>query len=262
MKNSDQKSLSRQRFGKFAQNYVVSESHAQGYDLNRLLKLARPRPDWQVLDIATGGGHTALKFAPSVARVIATDITPEILEAAEVHLAGKGIENVTFELADAERLPFKANRFDLVTCRIAPHHFSDPLRFVRQAARVLKMRGVLMVQDHVLPEDEGSARYVDAFERLRDPSHHRAYSESEWVGFFQDAEFEVEHVEQITKRHALIPWAQRQGCVPAVIERLESMMEQAEDSVRDWILPRDWGTPEASFVNRHIIIAGRKGGLP
>ena len=64
MKNSDQKSLSRQRFARFAQNYVVSESHAQGYDLNRLLELARPRPDWQVLDIATGGGHTALKFAP------------------------------------------------------------------------------------------------------------------------------------------------------------------------------------------------------
>ena len=262
MENGDQKSLSLQRFTKFAQNYVSSEAHAKGYDLNRLIEIARPRPDWVVLDIATGGGHTALKFAPSVARVIAIDITPGMLGAAEAHLAGKGIENVAFELADAERLPFKDNSFDLVTCRIAPHHFADCLSFVRQAARVLKKGGVLLVQDHVLPEDEGSARYVDAFERRRDPSHHRAYSESEWVGFFRAAGLKVEHMEQIAKRHALIPWAQRQGCEPVVIERLERMVEQAERSVREWMQPHDWGTREASFANRHIIMAGRKAGLP
>lgn len=127
---------------------------------------------------------------------------------------------------------------------------------------MLKKGGVLLVQDHVLPEDEGSARYVDAFERRRDPSHHRAYSESEWVGFFRAAGLKVEHVEQIAKRHALIPWAQRQGCEPVVIERLERMVEQAERSVREWMQPHDWGTREASFANRHIIMAGRKAGLP
>lgn len=260
MKNNDPKTLSQQRFAQFAQSYVTSESHARGYDLDRLLEMARPQPDWEVLDIATGGGHTALKFAPFVARVIAIDITPQMLQAAEAHLARNGIDNVTFELADAESLPFPDGRFDLVTCRIAPHHFADPPRFVRQAARVLKAGGSLLLQDHVLPEDEGAARYVDAFERLRDPSHVRAFSESEWRSFFQAAALEVEYVEQITKQHALIPWAERQGCGPEVVESLQKMMEEGDDLVREWMRPGDWGTPAATFLNRHILIAGRKDG--
>jgi ubiquinone/menaquinone biosynthesis C-methylase UbiE len=259
MTKSKSDSRSRHRFGRFAQNYVASESHAKGYDLDRLLEIAQPGSDWKVLDIATGGGHTALKFAPWVERVVASDISPRMLEAAEQHLVGCAIENVTFELADAARLPFQDKRFDLVTCRIAPHHFEDCLRFICHSARVLKGGGLLLVQDHVLPEEEKAARYVDAFERLRDPSHHRAFSESEWRGLFVEAGLQLENVEQVIKRHALIPWVERQGGGAALIERLRTMMDQASQPVRDWMQPKNWSTPEANFANRHVIIAGRKG---
>jgi ubiquinone/menaquinone biosynthesis C-methylase UbiE len=255
----DPKALSQRRYDKFAQGYVTSQAHAKGADLDRLVEIARPGPDWIVLDVATGGGHTALKFAPHVARVIATDITPKMLEAAEAHLASQGVENVTYELADAEELPFGDETFDLVTCRIAPHHFPACWRFVREGDRVLKPGGLLLVQDHVLPDDEQAARYVDAFERLRDPSHNRAYDEGEWVEMYLKANLRVEHREQVIKRHEFIPWAKRQGCTPDVIERLIRMMEGAPTAVREWMQPRDFGTPEATFVNRHILIAGRKG---
>jgi ubiquinone/menaquinone biosynthesis C-methylase UbiE len=62
------KAQAQQRFGQFAQGYVESKSHAKGEDLDRMLELAQPQPDWLALDVATGGGHTALKFAPSVRR--------------------------------------------------------------------------------------------------------------------------------------------------------------------------------------------------
>jgi len=45
--------------------------HAGGPSLARLIELANPKPSWRVLDIATGAGHTALAFAPLVARVTA-----------------------------------------------------------------------------------------------------------------------------------------------------------------------------------------------
>ena len=77
--DQDSKSLSQERFGKFAEDYVTSQSHASGYDLDRLVEIANPQADWLMLDIATGGGHTALKFAPHVRQVIATDITPKML---------------------------------------------------------------------------------------------------------------------------------------------------------------------------------------
>ena len=78
--------ISQQRFGQYAQAYVTSKPHAQGSDLERLLVLAQPQADWMVLDVATGGGHTALKFAPHVAHVTVSDITAAMLAAAEKHL--------------------------------------------------------------------------------------------------------------------------------------------------------------------------------
>ena len=148
------KSLSQKRFGQFAEGYVTSQSHAKGYDLDRLVEIANPQTDWLVLDIATGGGHTALKFAPYVRQVIATDITPRMLSAAEKFICDKGVTNVAFEPADAEDLPFEDPVFDLVTCRIAPHHFPDCARFVQEGSRVLKPGGQLLVQDHLLPEHQ------------------------------------------------------------------------------------------------------------
>ena len=109
------------------------------------------------------------------------------------------------------------------------------------------------------PEDEAAARYVDSFEKLRDPSHNRTYSETEWIAMFQTAGLEVEHIEHIIKSHQFLAWAERQGCTPEVIQRLEDLLDQADEAVVDWLQPRDTGTPQATFINHHILIAGRKG---
>ena len=257
----DSKSLSQQRFSKFAGNYVTSPAHAKGAELDRLVKIAQPQSDWIALDIATGGGHTALKFAPFVKRVIATDITPKMLDTAREFIGSQGVKNITFQLADAEDLPFDDGKFHLVTCRIAPHHFPNCPRFVREGARVLKPGGLLLIQDHVAPEDEVDARYIEEFERLRDPGHNLAYPESAWTGMLQDAGLKVEHAEQFVIRHEFLPWAERQGCTPEVIQRLISMVQNAPPSVIKWMQPRNFGTPEATFSGHQIIISGRKSKL-
>ena len=256
--SNDFRALSQERFGAFAQKYVNSKGHARGGELDRLVAISDPQPDWVILDVATGGGHTALRFAPLVARVVATDITPRMLERAQGFIEGQGIGNVTFEPADAEDLPFGDEAFDLVTCRIAPHHFPQPSGFVREGARVLRKGGMLLVQDHAMPEDPEAARYIDAFERLRDPSHNRGYAESEWVDMFHAAGLTVEHTEQIIKRHEFVPWAERQGCTAEVMEHLVAMVEQAPPGATEWMQPSAFGTPDAAFVNHHIIIAGHK----
>jgi len=246
------------RFDRFAQRYVTSQGHAQGSDLDILVAVAAPQPEWIALDIATGGGHTALRLAPHVTRVVATDLAPGMLAAADTHLRAQGADNVTFELADAQDLPFETEQFDLVTCRIAPHHFPDCPQFVREATRVLRSGGTLVVQDHVLPTDETAARYIDAFERLRDPSHNRAYSQDEWTEMFLDAGLQVTHTEQVTKEHSFLPWAERQDCTSETIDELVAMIQNAPPAARDWMQPHGFGTPEATFINRHLIIAGHK----
>ncbi len=256
--HEDSKLLSQQRFGARAGSYVTSTTHAQGVDLDRLPEIAQPEPEWTVLDVATGGGHTALKFAPHVAQVVATDLTPEMLDAAREFIAGQGVDNVEFKLADAEDLPFDAETFELVTCRLAPHHFPDAARFVRECARVLKPGGTLLVQDQVLPEDVDTARYVNGFEKLRDPSHNRAFPASEWRCMFEEAGLTVEHTEQIVKRHQFIAWAEQQDCTPEVIQRLTALLADAPPAAAQWMQPRNVGTLDATFVIHHFIIAGRK----
>jgi ubiquinone/menaquinone biosynthesis C-methylase UbiE len=252
------RTLSQDRFSRFAQRYVRSTAHAQGTDLERLVAIADPQPVWTVLDVASGGGHTALAFAPRVARVIVTDLVPGMLRAARGFLSAGTAAQYCFGVADAESLPFATGTFDLVTCRIAPHHFQDAARFVHEAARVLRTAGALLVQDHVLPEDPVAADYIDAWERLRDPSHHRAFTEAEWEAMFQRAGLAVYHIEQVAKQHAFLDWTQRQDCVPEIVGQLIELMDAAPEAVVAWVQPRGFGTPQASFVNHHILITGRK----
>ncbi len=254
----DSKSLSRERYGRFAQGYVDSPSHAQGADLDRLIEAVAPRADWVALDVATGGGHAALKLAPHVARVVAVDLTPEMLRVARNFLEGQGAGNVEFRPADAEDLPFESESFDLVTCRIAAHHFPDCARFVSEAARVLKPGGLLWVQDHVLSEEPETARTTDGFEKLRDPSHHRAFAASEWSAMFDAAGLAVELTEILAKRHPFVPWTRRQGCTAETTGRLARLLAEAPPAAKEWMRPRALGTSEASFVNRHLLILGIK----
>src|SRR5436190_1647078 len=106
------------RFGAAAHGYVIAPGFARGDDLRRLVELAKLRGDEQVLDVATGGGHTALAFAPHVREVLATDLTAQMLEAAELYARDRGVTNVRFERADAEALPFPDASFDIIMTRI------------------------------------------------------------------------------------------------------------------------------------------------
>ncbi len=250
--------FSRSRFSAAAQAYVKSTGHASGTDLERLLILAAPQPDWKALDIATGGGHTALKLAPYVHRVTACDLTPAMLQAASAHLAGAGVQNADFCLAEAGHLPFAASGYDLVTCRIAAHHFPDVPCFLSAAARVLRPGGVFVLQDHVLPDDPEAARYVDDFERTRDPSHNRAYCQDDWSALSMGAGLQVEQAEIHVKRHNLHTWAERQGCSPETLILLETLLAAAPPAAAEWLAQQDAGTPQASFANHHLLLRAVK----
>lgn len=252
------KALNRERYARAAEKYVASPTHAKGMGLERLVELSEAQADWRVLDVATGGGHTALAFVPLVQEVIATDFTERMLHAAHDFIQGQGMDNVRFSGADAEQLPFMGNCFDLVTCRVAAHHFPDIFAFLREAERVLKPGGVLLVHDHVVSADERVARYVNAYEKLRDPGHARALPEYEWRGVFADANLIVEHTEQFTIQHEVLPWAKRQHCTDETIERLQVLLLRAPQAVQDWMQPQYAGTDYARYTDHHIILKGRK----
>ena len=115
------------------------------------------------------------------------------------------------------------------------------------------------MQDMIVPENERAARYVDAFERLRDPSHNRAYADYEWRGMFLDAGLSVVKNELLSKLAKLLNWAHRQNCSPETIDKSQVMLAQAPDDVNEFLRPRHIGTKDAEFDHNYIIIFGKMG---
>ena len=230
------RSLVEKQFGPNAAAYATSQVHAKGESIARLVEIVKPRRHWHVLDVATGAGHTGLAFAPHVERVVASDMTAEMLDQAAKLAAGRGLANVETVIAVADALPFADASFDLAVCRLAAHHFPEPQKFFAEAARVLRPGGTLGFVDNIAPDavfpgqagpDEIAAtdRHYDAFERQRDPSHGRTLTLSEIQSMAVAAGLQVSHAERLAKPMAFLPWAERQGCSAATIEKLGADLE-------------------------------------
>jgi ubiquinone/menaquinone biosynthesis C-methylase UbiE len=268
--NAMNKSLVQEQFGAHAAAYVTSSVHAKGPSLARLVDLVRPEKTWHVLDVATGAGHTALAFAPHVASVIASDLTEEMLAQAAQLAATKGLANVTTALADAEALPFEDAGFDLVTCRIAPHHFPDIPTFVSEVQRVLKPGGTFALADNIEPDAESTPGFVpielrdaaliyNAFEKIRDPSHSRCLGMTEWSELIEDAGLRIEHKERTPKEMEFEPWATRMGSSAATIERLRSILMEASPALKAFLKPRLVDDRLWFTLDEAIIIARKPG---
>jgi ubiquinone/menaquinone biosynthesis C-methylase UbiE len=260
------KTLVQSQFGAHAAAYVTSPVHAKGASLGRLVELVRPQKHWHALDIATAAGHTALAFAPHVAHVTASDITDEMLTEASKFLGSQGVTNFTTAKADAEALLFEDGAFDLVTCRIAPHHFPDVARFCAESWRVLKPGGTFALVDNVAPDAvsvpgarKAELRNADiaynAFEKLRDPSHGRCLSCAEWLELIADVGFTVEHQERLPKAMEFVPWAERLGADAATISRLREILEQAPPTLAAFLNPRQIDGTLWFTVQEAVIIA-------
>lgn len=163
-----QEQFSRQSH-RYARGHVLEDVS----DLREALKtLTLPVPA-DVLDMATGAGHTGLFFASLGHRVTAADLSPAMLERVKEAAARRGL-TVELRQHPAEELPYPNESFDLVTCRVAPHHFSSPTDFVRETARVLRPGGWFLLIDGSVEDDQPEAEeWMHQVEKLRDPSHVR-----------------------------------------------------------------------------------------
>jgi ubiquinone/menaquinone biosynthesis C-methylase UbiE len=248
------KTLVQEQFGKTAASYLTSAPHAKGASLERLVELTKPQKTWRALDVATGGGHVAYTFAPHVERMWATDITQEMLDMVKGEAQKRGLANVRTAYAKAEALPFEDASFDLVTCRIAPHHFESIPEFLAEVHRVLKPSGILAVVDNVVPA--GSVGdYVNAFERFRDPSHLRSWTMQEWRDALAKAGFKIAHEEQLAKQMEFKSWAARHDA--NMQNFLRAMLAQVTPEVKDVLEPKGAGAELTFRLSEGLFIARR-----
>jgi len=111
---------------------------------DRLVDLAQVAPGKRVLDIATGIGEPALTAANrvgSAGRVVATDISTQMLDIARIRARTLGLTNVEFLEADAERLDFPDRSFDAILCRWGITSLPDHSNLLSKIRRMLTPNG-------------------------------------------------------------------------------------------------------------------------
>jgi ubiquinone/menaquinone biosynthesis C-methylase UbiE len=222
------------QFGKNAAKYVTSETHAKSDDLTLLTDWLEPQASWVVLDVATGGGHVAKQLAPLVDQVFAVDLTREMLQAAQEHVS-QYAANVSYVVADAEDLPFLDCTFNAVTCRIAAHHFPNPQQFIREAARVLKPGGKLLLIDNIAPDQETIDIFINKLEKLRDHSHVRCYRKAEWLTWMKEAGLQEINSRERKKHFKFPAWVERTTETAEQMNQVKESIMQATPEIKAYI---------------------------
>ncbi len=182
------------------------DEHAEVYDelwrshlkatLNFLKNWMRLNGDETILDVACGTGELEKMLVaghPSQ-KIIGVDISEKMLKAARKKL--EGFENVAFRKGSASNLPFPDNKFDVVVTASAFHYFDDPLKFLAEARRVLKLDGKIVILDWC--RDYRVCSACDVFLKVFDPAHRVCYKQSELREFLLNSDFDIE-AEQKTR---------------------------------------------------------------
>ena len=213
----------------------------------------------EALDVATGAGHTAFYLARAGFRVTASDLTPAMLQRVQEGAAERGLEIQTRQHS-AEALPYPDDSFQLVTCRVAPHHFSSPANFVRESARVLKPGGWFLVIDGTVPDDSPEAEaWLHQVEKLRDPSHHRLVPSREWRALCEQNGLTVQKLVIAHRKQPDIEWYfETAATSPENRVKVRSLIAAATDPIREhYRLGEEegrivWWWPMLSLVARKL----------
>ncbi len=185
----------------------------------------------------------------------ATDITEEMLALVRAEIDKRKLANVRVAYAKAEALPFEDESFDLVTCRIAPHHFDSIALFLEEARRVLKSGATLAIADNIVPP--GSVGdYVNAFERLRDPSHLRAWTMEQWRAALAGHGFAIRHEESASKSIEFSSWASRHDAIMRAL--LKAMLAETTAEVKAFLEPEESGGELTFHLSEGLFVAKRK----
>jgi SAM-dependent methyltransferase len=220
-----------QHYGPRAHDYVTSQVHAAGEDLDQIEAELRGQTSARVLDLGCGGGHVAYRAAPQVAEVVACDVTPAMLEVVAATAAQRGLANILTRQAAAERLPFADSSFDFVLSRYSAHHWQNLEAGLREARRVLKQMGRALFVDTVGCADAALDTHLQAIELLRDASHVRNYTVAEWVAALARAGFSLSGITLRRVRMQFAEWTERTRTPLVHVEAIRSWQRGAPAAV-------------------------------
>lgn len=162
------KELVRRKFNRISAPYARFALQRLRHETKREVEFIHPRPNDRVLDVACGPGTLALALAPQASVVCGLDIAERMIARARLFARRQPSEKLHFLLGDAERIPFPAGWFDLVTCGYSFAHFPAPARMLAEMARVVKHDGRLAIIEVLAPGNSRQRQRMRTLEELRE----------------------------------------------------------------------------------------------
>ncbi|MET0279627.1 MAG: class I SAM-dependent methyltransferase [Steroidobacteraceae bacterium] len=224
-----------QQFDAQAGAYLHSAVHAAGPDLAHavLTVAASVAPQATALDVGCGAGHLTFALAAVVAQVTAVDPSPGMLGTVAAAAAARGLPNVRTRQASAAALPFDDGEYAVTASRYSAHHWPDVPAALAEMRRVLRPDGHLLMVDILGGSTPLLDTHLQAAELLRDPSHVRDYTCSEWRALINTAGFEVLEARSWPVRLEFASWVQRMRTPAEDAAAIRRLQTGAPREVRD-----------------------------
>lgn len=162
---------------------AFSERTKNRFDATGVVEFCRVAPDDTVLEVGAGTGNFLALFEGHVARRIALDLTPGMLDIARTK------EGLLLVQADGSSLPIPSGSIELVASAQALHHMWEPLPVLREMRRVSARH--LLIVDQLATENYEEIAFMNQLETIRDPTHATSRPRSAFHILVQSAGLEI-----------------------------------------------------------------------
>lgn len=162
--------------------------------------------------------------------------------------------NAAFAQSDAAALPFAEASFDLATCRLAAHHFTNVAAAFLDVRRVLRRGGRFVLVDNYAPDDPALDRFINEVEQLRDASHVRNHTIAGWRELLEEAGLRTSvESDLMTTKITTEGWLERSQTPPDRAAEVRRRLRDAPAAARD-----AFQITETAFAVPKIVIHARR----
>lgn len=196
-----------EEFSKQAGKFEKS-SFFRNKEINKtMLAFGKETVGEKVVDLACGSGLLTEELANNGWKVVAMDITKEMLNIVKK----KNIPGVEIIRGNANKLSFDNNEFNGVFTRLSFHHFEDPQNVMREIKRIIKNDGIIVIGDILSVGNIKARKLHNAIEKLRDPSHTNCFSKEEIINFGEKIGLQLCEYKELKYERELKEWTDISG---------------------------------------------------